>query len=356
MDRPGARLTEAPPPEAPPPDQPRARLPRTPAVLAVRRAVRDWWAEHTEHTEQGEGEVSVGAPVVALSGGPDSVALLAAAITELGTTDAIVVDHGLQEGSAQIARQAVDIARQLGARARVVPVRVEGTGGVEAAARRARYAALDEHRDGRTVLLGHTLDDQAETVLLGFGRGSGPRSVSGMRPRDAPWGRPLLTVRRADTVAMCADLGVTPWCDPHNADPRFTRVRLRREILPALEDALGGGVAEALARTAIRLDEDEQFLDGIAVAALRAITDEPGADLPVDRLEPIPPPIRRRLLRRWLLDRDIALFTDRQLRAIDDLVGHWRGQGAVAVAGGGPRARLVVTRRHGRLSVEPADR
>ncbi len=322
------------------------RLPETPAVLAIRRAVRVWWAERDETLP----------PVVALSGGPDSVALLAAAVAEAGTTEAIVVDHGLQEGSREVALAAARIADVLGARATVVTVDVAGSGGLEAAARRARYEALDARRAGRAVLLGHTLDDQAETVLLGFGRGSGPGSVSGMRPWEAPWGRPLLGVRRADTHVMCADLGVEPWHDPHNRDRRFTRVRLRHEILPALEDALGGGVAEALARTAIRIDEDERMLDAMAAEQLRMIADQPAADLPIERLEPIPPPLRRRILRRWLLDRGTSSFTDRQLRAIDDLIGRWRGQGAVAVAGGGPRARLVVTRRHGRLIVEPADR
>lgn len=338
-----------------------SRLPETSAVLTVRRAVRQWLREpgRVERERVAPG-CDVAAVAVAFSGGPDSLALLAAAVAEFGSADAIVVDHGLQEKSREVAEQAARIARDLGARrVTVVPVRVEGAGGTEAAARRARYAALDEHRAGSPVLLGHTLDDQAETVLLGFGRGSGPRSVSGMRAWDPPWGRPLLGVRRADTHAMCADLEVEPWLDPHNEDRRFARVRLRHEVLPTLEDVLGGGVAEALARTAIRIDEDERLLDDMATAALRAIAPDavtdPTAGLPIDRLEPIPAPIRRRMLRRWLLDRDISLFTDGQLRSIDELIGRWRGQGPVAVAGGGPRHRLVVTRRHGRLIVESAD-
>ena len=117
------------------------------------------------------------------------------------------------------------------------------------------------------MLLAHTLDDQAETVLLGLGRGSGPRSIAGMRPYDPPWCRPLLGVRRAVTHGACAELGLTPWHDPHNADPRFTRVRLRTEVLPLLEDVLGGGVAEALARTAAALREDAEVLDDLAARA-----------------------------------------------------------------------------------------
>ena len=114
------------------------------------------------------------------------------------------------------------------------------------------------------MLLAHTLDDQAETVLLGLGRGSGPRSIAGMRPCDPPWFRPLLAERRSVTHAVCAELGLPAWDDPHNHDRRFTRVRLRSEVLPLLEDVLDGGVAEALARTAAALREDTDALDGLA--------------------------------------------------------------------------------------------
>ena len=103
------------------------------------------------------------------------------------------------------------------------------------------------------MLLAHTLDDQAETVLLGLGRGSGARSIAGMRPYDPPWCRPLLGVRREVTHAACVELGLNVWHDPHNSDRRFTRSRLRSEVLPLMEEVLGGGVAEALARTATAL-------------------------------------------------------------------------------------------------------
>ena len=149
-------------------------------------------------------------------------------------------------------------------RRRCFAVEVGTAGGPEAAARTARYAALEAARGDAPVLLAHTLDDQAETVLLGLGRGSGARSIAGMRPYDPPWYRPLLGVRRSLTHAACAELGLTPWHDPHNADRRFTRVRLRTEVLPLLEDVLGGGVAEALARTATALREDTDALDDLA--------------------------------------------------------------------------------------------
>lgn len=332
------------------------RLPETPALLALRQAVRDW--TRTDPDRVGDAGV-----VVALSGGPDSLALCAAAVAEIGAVEAIVVDHGLQDRSAEIAARAAHTARMLGVhRATVVSVDVTGPGGREAAARRARYRALDDHRTGRPVLLGHTLDDQAETVLLGFGRGSGPRSVAGMRAWDSPWGRPLLAVRRQQTEQTCHDLGLQPWSDPHNRDPRYTRVRIRGEVLPLLEEVLGGGVASALARTATRLDEDDRFLDDLAETALRDIRDAEGGGvsgdtgLPVDRLEPLPSVVRRRLLRRWLIDAGVSTFADSQLRAIDAMVGQWKGQGPVAIAGGDMRSRLVVRRRHGRLIVDSDSR
>ena len=207
---------------------------------------------------------------VALSGGPDSLALTAAAAVVLPTT-ALIVDHGLQEGSAAVALTAHRQAVELGCvAAHILSVEVGDRGGPEAAARTARYAALDDARRGAPVLLAHTLDDQAETVLLGLGRGSGPRSIAGMRPCDPPWFRPLLDVRRSVTHAVCAELGLPAWDDPHNHDRRFTRVRLRSEVLPLLEDVLDGGVAEALARTAAALREDTDALDRLADTELAA--------------------------------------------------------------------------------------
>src|ERR1700758_4014761 len=205
---------------------------------------------------------------VALSGGPDSLALTGVAAALLPTT-ALIVDHGLQAGSAAIASAAQRQAEELGCvDAQVLCVQVGADGGPEGAARIARYRALQTARRDRPVLLAHTLDDQAETVLLGLGRGSGARSIAGMRPYDPPWCRPLLGVRRAVTHAACQELGLTAWQDPHNTDRRFTRTRLRLEVLPLLEDVLGGGVAEALARTATALRADTELIDTLAAEAL----------------------------------------------------------------------------------------
>nr|WP_205266894.1 tRNA lysidine(34) synthetase TilS [Mycolicibacterium sphagni] len=282
---------------------------------------------------------------VALSGGPDSVALTAAAAAALPTT-ALIVDHGLQAGSADGAEIARRQAHDLGCvDAQVLRVAVGTGGGPEAAARAARYAALGAARGDAPVLLAHTLDDQAETVLLGLGRGSGARSIAGMRAADPPWYRPLLGVRRAVTHDACVELGLTPWDDPHNHDARFTRVRLRTEVLPLLEDVLGGGVAEALARTAAALREDTDALDSLAEDAI----DDDDETVAVAALTALPTAVRRRVIRLWLLRGGAANLTDKQIRGVDALVTAWRGQGGVAVGSDLRQQRLFAGRRDGRL-------
>ena len=284
---------------------------------------------------------------VALSGGADSLALTAAAAPVRPTT-ALIVDHGLQPGSAAVADTARLQALQLGCvAARVLRVRVGTDGGPEAAARAARYAALDAARDGAPVLLAHTLDDQAETVLLGLGRGSGPRSIAGMRAVDPPWLRPLLTHRRADTRAACAELGLQIFEDPHNADPRFTRARLRSEVLPLLEDVLGGGVAAALSRTAASIREDNSLLDALADGHLARAGI--GGELDLSAVGGLPAALRRRVIRSWLLTGGAEDLADRQIRAVDDLVSAWRGQGGVAVGCAVPNTRLFAERHGSRL-------
>src|SRR5574340_403681 len=322
------------------------RLPEEPAIHQVRLAVRAWLAEH----EPG----AAGGVVVALSGGADSLALTAAAVAEAASVRALVVDHRLQPGSGAVAAEAAARARHLGCTSvEVLDVTVGGPGGLEAAARAARYAALESARRGRPVLLGHTLDDQAETVLLGLSRGSGARSIWGMSSYDPPWGRPLLGLRRAVTRSACAELELAPHEDPHNINPEFARVRLRTEVLPLLEQILGGGVAAVLARTADQLREDGQVVDALADRTLQDARVAEG--LRVEVLAPIPVAIRRPVLRLWLLTSGARALTDRQLRAVDDLIGHWRGQGGVAVGGGKPGVLWVVSRRRGRLIADFVD-
>jgi tRNA(Ile)-lysidine synthase len=323
-------------------------VPPDPAVSAVRGAVRRLLGSAEAAPFRGA------ALTVACSGGADSLALAAAAShvarREGVAVHGVVVDHGLQVGSADVAARAAEQLRELGCAARVVRVEVDGGGGLEAAARRARYAALvDERSPGSLVLLGHTLDDQAETVLLGLGRGSGARSIAGMRSLDPPWARPFLGVRRATTEAACAALGIVPWQDPHNSDARFTRVRLRTEVLPLLEDVLQGGVRDALARTARQLREDADALDVMAAEVRGRV--EVGEGLDAVALRGVPAALRRRVLRAWLLARGIPEITDAHLRSADALVADWRGQGGPALPGD-----FVLRRAHGTLQVEAAGR
>jgi tRNA(Ile)-lysidine synthase len=308
-------------------------------LATLRRAVADVTRAHLPDD---------GRWCVALSGGADSLALAAVA-AGLRPTTALIVDHGLQAESGRVAATAREQALSLGCvDAQVLSVYVGSAGGPEAAARAARYAVLDAARGDAPVLLGHTLDDQAETVLLGLGRGSGARSIAGMRAWDPPWCRPLLDVRRALTHAACAELGLTPWQDPHNADPRFTRPRLRTEVLPLLEEVLGGGVAEALARTAAALREDTDALDDDAARASAVVATEGG--LVTSRLAELPTAVRRRVIRGWLLTTGARDLTDVQIRAVDRLVTDWHGQGGVAVGSPWRDERLFAGRRDGVLT------
>jgi len=272
--------------------------------VAVRRTLAELVAEHPEAALPPDAAV-----LVACSGGPDSLALLSATVFEGRKSGlrviGVTVDHGLQEGSAEHAAHVVEQMAALGcdetASARV---QVSGGGrGPEAAAREARYAVLDQmvqHFGAVAVLLGHTLDDQAETVLLGLARGSGGRSLAGMRRRFDHYRRPLLDVTRTDTVTACQVEGIEYWNDPHNIDPAYARVRVRRKVLPVLEDELGPGVTAALARTADQLRADMELLDQLALAAYDELRDPDG--LAVTALADLPAATRSRVLRLAALD------------------------------------------------------
>lgn len=285
--------------------------------------------------------------IVACSGGADSLALAVATrlvLTTAGSARVLIgatVDHGLQAGSAQ---RATLVAAQLSAigyqRVTVLTVAVTGQGGPEAAARRARYGALRELAEHvgtsdrpAAVLLAHTADDQAETVLLGLARGSGPRSIAGMRPWRPPWGRPLLGVTRAMTEAGCSAAGLSPWQDPHNSDPAFTRVRLRREVLPLLEDVLGGGVRAALGRTAELMAQDLQALQDIADDALARVRC-PDGSLDIAALAGQPAAIRGRVLRSWAAAGGAQPLTFEHLTRMDSQLTDPAGAAQVRVPGG----------------------
>lgn len=265
---------------------------------ALRRALAT--AEGAPHTESAYPGVVIG-----LSGGPDSLALVAAAAAERISrrgvlvdkpVHAVVVDHGLQPNSAQVAQAALAKAQQLGASGEIVAVTVTDTGtGPEAAARQARQQALHQVARARRapLLLAHTLDDQAETVLLRLARGGGPKALAGMGAEvtfdnGVQVLRPLLGLRRAATLGCCQELGLQPWQDPHNDDPRFTRVRVRHRILPLLEAELGPGVAENLAKTATVAAADNAVLDTLAQQALTRLSRPTAAHISAENQEGTP--------------------------------------------------------------------
>ena len=317
-----------------------------PAVASVRNAVRACV------TDLAAGDLVL----AACSGGADSLALAAAlafVAPRAGLrAGAVTVDHGLQEGSAARAASVAVVLAGLGLDpVRTASVSVEvGTGragGPEAAARTARYAALARVAAGdgaAAVLLGHTLDDQAETVLLGLARGSGARSLAGMPPRRGVFRRPLLGLRRPVTAEACAALGLDPWQDPHNADRRFARVRVRLDALPALEAALGPGVAEALARTAGQLRADAEVLEKIS--SERTDGDSP---LSASSLAELPSGVRTRVLRSAALAAGCpaGALTAGHVARIEELVTGWHGQRWIDLPGG-----VRASRRAGQLCFE----
>jgi tRNA(Ile)-lysidine synthase len=326
-----------------------------PAVAAVRLAVRRVLADLPQ-----------GAMVLAAcSGGADSLALAGALAFEAPRAGrpagGITIDHGLQSGSDKRADAVVRTMAALGLDpAGSVAVTVDGPGGPENAARDARYTALDDAalRLGATaVLLGHTQDDQAETVLLGLARGSGARSLAGMPARfrrsDVLYLRPLLELDRATTRRACKAMGLDAWDDPHNIDPAYARVRVRHEALPVLERTLGPGVAEALARTARMLRDDADALDEMATRAYSDLeTSEDGADVAVrlEGLEGLPRAVRTRVLRTAAVRAGSppGTLAAVHIDAVDRLVTAWHGQRHVDLPGG-----LRAVRRSGKLLFGP---
>lgn len=313
-----------------------------PAVAEVRRAVR----------RALDGRAPGSTVVVGLSGGADSLALAAATGFEAPKLDlrvvAVTVDHGLQQGSADAATAAAAQAERLGLEARVVRVDVGADGGPEAAARAARYRALrDAARDvgAAAVLVGHTLDDQAETVLLGLARGSGGGSLQGMAAESDLDGvallRPLLDVRRETTRAACAAEDLEPWDDPHNLDPRYTRVRVRTAVLPVLEAELGPGIAEALARTAAQLREDAEAFDEMIDETIEDIVEhaEAGISVSAAALAANPAALRHRIIRHVVASEFHQSLTRAQTLEVARLVTDWAGQGPIDLPG--CRARRV---------------
>ncbi|GAA4287235.1 tRNA lysidine(34) synthetase TilS [Georgenia daeguensis] len=338
-----------------------------PDVAAARRAVRAALAD-----------LPPGARVlVACSGGADSLALAAAtafvAPRERLLSGAVVVDHRLQAGSGEVAARAADQCRALGLdpiTVREVDVdggaRGAGAGGPEAAARAARYAALDEaarEAGASAVLLGHTLDDQAETVLLALARGSGARSLAGMPAARGLWRRPFLGLRRTQTEQVCGAVGLEFVRDPANtvAGPwraadgtPLRRAAVRERALPALAEALGPGVVEALGRTAHQLARDADLLEALAQELLdraSAAAGEPGLTLDAAGLAEAHAALRTRALHAAALRAGATpgALAAVHVEALDALVTRYHGQGPVPLPG-----PVVARRRCGRLTLAPA--
>ena len=314
-----------------------------PATVAIRSAVRECLSS-----------CSAGDTVlVAVSGGADSLALAAALVPEsknlLVNLVGVTIDHQLQKSSGDQAAKVFAQLSELGFdKVEIVKVEVEMLDGLEASARRARYAALDalaEKYNAKLVFLGHTLNDQAESVLLGLARGSGARSLSGMARCTGKYCRPLLEITRSETVAACDENNLTPWIDPHNSDSSFARVRVRTDALPKLEDSIGPGITEALARTADLLRDDADALDGWA-ASVAADLDL--ADLEINRLTELPKAVRSRILRKaiYAAGAPIGSITAEHVASVEAFVTSWHGQGACSLPGG-----VKVSRISGRLSL-----
>jgi len=311
-------------------------------MIDARRAARNALA----HFEPGD------RILLAVSGGADSLLLAAATNLEaikVGIQlSAIVVDHQLQSGSDEVAALAQKRLGELGITAvKISQVEVIGAGGMEAAARRARYDALDAEADrigAAAIFLGHTEDDLAETVLLGLARGSGTRSLSGMAFHVGRYVRPFLELTRAQVLAACKESGIEYWSDPHNQDLSFARVRVRNEILPKMEKEIGPGISKALARTSRILREDADALDLIAGEIFANLADP--TQIPIESISELPVAVRKRVIKRAIEAMGVPTLTAEQILEVEALVGEWKGQGAVALAGG-----ITARRDSGRLTL-----
>jgi tRNA(Ile)-lysidine synthase len=315
----------------------------TDAIVAIRNAVKPYLAR----VEAGD------KVLVAVSGGADSLALAYAVLTESKefaiNPIAVTIDHQLQSGSGAQSEKVENQLKAMGY-GKVISQKVVviSESGLEAGARNARYQALSEcasKEKATKIFLGHTRDDQAETVLLGLARGSGTRSLSGMAAENDIYIRPFLNITRQQTVAACKDIGIEPWNDPHNVNQDFSRVRVRNDVLPVMEEKLGPGIAAALSRSASILRDDADALDEIAQ---REIAHLNLADLDCQYLASLARAIRSRLLRAaiYAAGAPSGSITADHLAAVEALVTSWHGQGALSLPGG-----VKVERISGRLSL-----
>ena len=345
-----------------------------PHVLRIRHALEAW---HTTWnslpaSEQAKGDGLGFSCLIGCSGGADSLCLVGCAVKQGWRVHAVVIDHGLQAGSADVATRAAHVCQALGSTAEVV--KVSPREATEAAAREERYRALGQvaqERGGLPVLVAHTGDDQAESLLLGLARGAGLGSIAGMPPIlfhhpavDAgatALGRPLLAVRRDNTIGACAELGITPWHDPTNTSGDNLRSRVRTQLIPQIRSVLGEAAVDNAIATAAMTRTDEDYLARQAAEALKecephdASIDNPGSSdstsLDITTYLRQPRALRGRIIKQWLQHRAGPL-TRAHVTAIDALATQWHGQGGVAIPWArtpAPPGRLLVVRRHDEL-------
>jgi tRNA(Ile)-lysidine synthase len=316
---------------------------KTPALLELRNAVRFWFQKLEENSK-----VCIG-----VSGGADSMAL--AIVAKLEAADfnldlvAVIIDHNLQENSAEVATSTKKKLESIGySDIFVGKANVLVTDGVEASARRARYLVFQQALEtygSKVFLLGHTKNDQAEGVLLGLARGSGTKSLSGMAEISGPFIRPFLNVDRSTTQAACDESGIEYWSDPHNLNTEFTRVRIRENILPLIEKEIGPGIIDALSRSAKILREDATALDEWAE---RTFGEVDPTDIEISFLVALPIAVRSRVLRLaiYAAGAPSGSISATHLEPIEAFVSDWRGQGHTSLPGG-----VKVCRISGRLSL-----
>jgi len=311
------------------------------STLVLRQAVKPWLEKATARV------------LIGVSGGADSLALALATYQEAAHHSvevvALIIDHGLQNGSDKVAQDTAENLKKIGiVSVEIVRIHVEIVDGLEASARRARYAAFEAaivKHSPDYFFLAHTKNDQAENVLLGLARGSGTRSLSGMADENGIYIRPILHVERSTTEEVCRENDLKPWIDPQNSDESYTRVRARRNVLPILEKNLGPGIVDALTRSAKILREDADALDQYADDFLKMTSSE---DLDTELLGKLPKAVRSRVLRRVILAAGApsGSITADHVAAVEALVTAWHGQGEVSLPGG-----VKVGRISGRLSL-----
>ena len=315
------------------------KIENTPSLWQIRKAIKPWLNDSAQ-------------PVLfGCSGGADSMALAVALFMERSNTNIIpiVIDHGLQDGSAQITSQTIDRLKQIGfTQVESARAQVTMTDGLEASARRARYQLFNQFIDTyqpKYFLLAHTLNDQAENVLLGLARGSGTRSLSGMAEQSNIYIRPLLKISREITTAACDEAQLQIWSDPHNEDLRFSRVKTRLNVLPTLEANLGPGITNALARSADLLRDDADALDGFA---LEYFNQADQFNLDVKDLERLPKAIRTRVLRLaiYRAGAPAGSLSAEHIASAEALISDWHGQKEVSLPG-----NVKLLRNSGRITL-----